>query len=100
MRGGVAVGRGADDLSSSEPAIGAGLILDDHRLAHRVAQAVPQRACNQVDRAARRLGKDEADGLGRIGLVGARTLARRRDQREHRHARQRSRDPMHWRDTS
>src|SRR5262249_26689576 len=66
----VAVGRGAGDLSGRQPAIGAGLVLDDHRLAHRVAQAIPQRACDQVDRAARRLGEDKADGLGRIGLVG------------------------------
>jgi len=97
---GVAVGRGAGDLSGREPAIGAGLVLDDHRLAHRVTQAIPQRARDQVNRAARRLGKNEADGLGRIGLLGGPPLGRRRDQREQSKARQRSRDPMHWRDTS
>src|SRR6516165_11763059 len=99
MRGGVAVGRGAGDLSGREPAIGAGLVLDDHRLAQRVAQAVAQRACNEVDRAARRLRKNEADGLGRIGFVGTRAFARRRDQHKQRQARQRSRDPTYRRNT-
>jgi len=96
---GVAVGRGAGDLCGREPAIGAGLVLDDHRLAHRVAQAIPQRARDQVDRATRRLGKDEADRLGWIGLIGGRAPARRRDQREQRQARQRSHGATHCRDT-
>ena len=82
-----------------QPAGGA-VDLIARALGDRLSYAMRQRARDQVDRATRRLGKDEADGLGWIGLVGGRVLARRRDQREQSKARQRSRDPMHWRDTS
>jgi hypothetical protein len=78
----VAVGRRARDLSRRQAAVGAGLVLDDHGLAQRLAQAVAERARDQVDRAARGLRQDEADGLRRIWVVGARARVEARHDRE------------------
>ena len=71
---GVAVGRRPRDLCRRQPAIGARLVLDDHRLPHGFAQTIREAARDQVDRAACRLRQDEANGL-------AMGTARRRDAR-------------------
>ena len=49
-------------------AAGAGLVLDDHRLAERLGQRVADDARRGVDHAARRVRHDQRDGLAREGL--------------------------------
>jgi hypothetical protein len=71
-----AVGRGLGHGVGAEVAAGAGTVLDDHR-AEAVLHLLGERAGDDVERAARRIGHDEAE---RPGLRQRRQRPRRRDR--------------------
>ena len=62
---GVAVGRALRHVLGADDAGGAGAVLDDELLLERLAELGGEQARQRVDRAARRVGRDELDGLGR-----------------------------------
>jgi hypothetical protein len=94
---GVAVRGRARDLPRGKSAVGAGLVLDDHRLPHGVAQAIREAARDQVDGAACRLRQHEANGLRRIRLVGAGAGCCQVDGAQKSCDRNRRHDPAHAR---
>ena len=63
----VAVGRGAHHVLPAQRAAGAGLVVDDHRGAQRLAQRLGDDARDDVAGAAGGEGDDDADRLVRIG---------------------------------
>ena len=74
----VAIGRGLGDDLRADVAVGAGLVLDDDRLAPRFRELLADRAREDVRRAARRVRHDDADRLCGIGLRVRRRCKRRR----------------------
>src|SRR5581483_5692527 len=71
---GVAIGRTLRDEIGADIAAGAGLVLDDERLAECLLQRRGDEARREIDRAAGRVGNDEMDrpsrpilGTGRAG---------------------------------
>ena len=64
----VAVGRGGSDAANTDRARSAGHVLDDDRLAERLAHALGHDAANRIRRAARSERDDERDRSRRIRL--------------------------------
>ncbi len=64
----MAVGRRLADQRAADVAVGAGLVVHHHRLAHLLRQLLRQQARHHVGGAAGREGHNHGDGLGRIGL--------------------------------
>jgi hypothetical protein len=60
----VAVGRGRGHRLAGDHAAGAGLVVDDHRLAQGARHVLAHGARRDVGRAAGRVGHDDADRLG------------------------------------
>ena len=65
---GVAVGSGAHGAADPDGAGRAGDVLDDDRLAERLAHRLGERACQRIDRTARAERHDQGDRMGRIRL--------------------------------
>ena len=65
---GVAIFGGRGQGLCSHHAVGTGLVVDHHRLAQTLGQLLCIDPRHGVGQAARRVGDDELDGFGRIGL--------------------------------
>jgi hypothetical protein len=78
---GVAVRRGVGDDLRAERAACARLVVDHHRLSPALGELLSHRAGDDVEAAARRIGNDQRDALGGIGLRGDRCRKEDRQQR-------------------
>ena len=62
---GVAVGRGPGNVLDADDAVGAGTVVDDHRVVHSLVQLLRERPRQYVDRPAGRIGHYDADRFER-----------------------------------
>ncbi len=77
---GVAVGLRLGDEVGADRAVGAGLVLDQHRLRQRVLQLVGEQPADEIGRAAGREGDHHADRAGGevLGWCGGRDRGRKK----------------------